>query len=147
MIAAVPLYRECSWRWFRRLGADQKVRRMFCLLLFLLIQVWISQSRKLCSYSAILLTFSKCGCRLSVVCQELYQRYLIFMAFLKFDLMFTIINTLISDRGIFNRGLPLAFDILNIAAIALFFVFGWLGVCVVVPVLSLSSIVIVVNFH
>jgi hypothetical protein len=91
--------------------------------------------------------FSKCECRLSVVCQELYQRYLIFMAFLKFDLMFTIINTLISDRGIFNRGLSLTFDILNIAASALFFVFGWLGVCVVVHALSLSSIDIVVNFH
>jgi ABC-type multidrug transport system fused ATPase/permease subunit len=38
VIAAWPLYKECSWRWFRRLGADKKVRYLYRLyLLFLTV--------------------------------------------------------------------------------------------------------------
>jgi hypothetical protein len=59
---------------------------------------------------------------------DLYRLYLLFITFLKIDLMLAMINVMTSGKGLINIGIPLVFDIINIVTLAAFVVFGWLGV-------------------
>jgi len=83
-IAAFPLHQEYSWRLYRRVGSDKRIRGMF-------------------------------------------KTYLLFIAILKFDLMFGFINIITSGNGIQNEGYQLGFDIVDGVTLIAFFAFGWLG--------------------